>query len=81
MKDPIISFRNVSKRFPGADALTDVTVDVPKGQVIGLLGPNGSGKSTFLKLIAGLHRPTQGQVLVGGRTPDPRDQIVCSVYA
>lgn len=70
VKDAIISFRNVTKRFPGADALTDVTVDVPKGQVIGLLGPNGSGKSTFLKLIAGLHRPTQGQVLVGGRVPD-----------
>lgn len=68
--DGIISFRGVSKKFPGADALAEVTVDVPKGQVIGLLGPNGSGKSTFLKLIAGLHRPTRGQVFVGGRMPD-----------
>lgn len=66
----IISFRGVSKVFPGADALTNVSIEVPKGQVIGLLGPNGSGKSTFLKLIAGLHRPTRGLVLINGRIPD-----------
>lgn len=65
-----ISFQAVSKTFPGAEALKNVTVSIPKGQVIGLLGPNGSGKSTFLKMIAGLHRPTRGTVLVNGRTPD-----------
>lgn len=66
----LISFRGVTKLFPGADALKDVSVDVPKGQVIGLLGPNGSGKSTFLKLIAGLHRPTKGEVLIDGVAPN-----------
>lgn len=62
--------RNVSKRFPGAEALNQVSLALPKGQITGLLGPNGSGKSTLLKLLAGLCRPTSGEVLVGGRVPD-----------
>lgn len=66
----VITFQNVTKVFPGADALNGVSVEILKGQVIGLLGPNGSGKSTFLKLIAGLHRPTSGSVLVNGVAPN-----------
>lgn len=65
----LIEFRNVTKLFPGADALKNVSVDIQKGRVVGLLGPNGSGKSTFLKLIAGLHRPTRGEVYVSGESP------------
>lgn len=65
----LITFRRVAKIFPGAEALRDVSVDIPKGKVVGLLGPNGSGKSTFLKLIAGLHRPTRGEVLIEGTAP------------
>lgn len=68
----LIRFDHVSKSFPGADALKDVTVEIPKGRVVGLLGPNGSGKSTFLKLIAGLHRPTRGEVFVAGEPPGRR---------
>lgn len=65
----VIVFEKVTKLFPGADALRDVSVAIPRGQVVGLLGPNGSGKSTFLKLIAGLYRPTHGTVRVEGETP------------
>lgn len=68
-QQPLIEFRNVTKLFPGADALKGVSVKIPKGQVVGLLGHNGSGKSTFLKLIAGLHRPTRGEVFVAGESP------------
>lgn len=45
-------------------ALRDVTVTIRKGEVVGLVGPNGSGKSTFLKLVAGIYRPTHGRLLV-----------------
>lgn len=47
-------------------ALVDLTLEVPAGQIFGLIGPNGSGKSTVLKLIAGLLRPTAGTCCVGG---------------
>ncbi|MBO0832733.1 MAG: ABC transporter ATP-binding protein [Actinobacteria bacterium] len=63
-----IEFRDVSFTYPGADkaALTDVTVLIPAGAIIGIVGDNGSGKSTLLKLLAGMYRPDAGAVLVDG---------------
>lgn len=69
-RDTLVVFQDVHKSFPGADALRGVTMELPAGQIIGLLGPNGSGKSTMLKLMVGLHRPTAGVVTVAGRAPD-----------
>jgi ABC-2 type transport system ATP-binding protein len=48
-------------------ALKDVSFDVPEGSTTGLIGPNGSGKSTLLRIIAGILRPTEGQVVTRGR--------------
>src|SRR5688572_8544781 len=50
-------------------AVSDVTVDVPLGQMIGYIGPNGAGKSTTIKMLTGILVPTSGQVLVAGLDP------------
>lgn len=74
--NPMVEFRGVHKRFPGAEALRGVSFALPTGQIIGLLGPNGSGKSTLLKLAAGLYRPNAGTVLIAGRPPDRRTKAM-----
>src|SRR5271166_6108118 len=48
------------------DAVKDVSLDVPRGQMLGLIGRNGSGKSTLLKIIAGVYKPTAGRVHIEG---------------
>ena len=61
-----ISTAGLTKHYPGVQALTDLTIEVPAGSVYGFLGPNGAGKSTTLKLLAGLARPTSGTASVAG---------------
>jgi ATP-binding cassette, subfamily B, bacterial len=63
-----IELRDVSYTYPGQDspALRDISLKVRRGEVIALVGENGSGKSTLGKLITGLYRPTEGQVLWDG---------------
>jgi putative ABC transport system ATP-binding protein len=55
-------FRRGSERL---DVLNNLTLDVPEGEYLGLMGPSGSGKTTLLNLIAGLDRPSEGEVWVG----------------
>jgi ABC-2 type transport system ATP-binding protein len=64
-----LSFR-YGKRKP---LFSDFSLNIEDGRIIGLLGKNGAGKSTLLKLVAGLLRPQQGELLVGGYTPFQRD--------
>src|SRR5215208_6778817 len=61
-----IVVQNVTKKFGDFVALDDVSIEVPDGGLTALLGPSGSGKSTLLRVIAGLERPDQGQVLIEG---------------
>ncbi|MEU6787914.1 ABC transporter ATP-binding protein [Nonomuraea angiospora] len=58
---------NLSKRYGGTTAVSDLSFDVEPGQVTGFLGPNGAGKSTTMRMILGLDRPSGGSVLVAGR--------------
>jgi ribose transport system ATP-binding protein len=66
---PALSLRHLSKRFGGAHALNDVSLDVRPGEVLGLLGQNGSGKSTLIKVLSGYHVPEPGgSLLIHGET-------------
>ena len=62
----MISLRNVRKRYGGERALEDLSLEVPRGTLMGVMGPGGSGKSTLCKVISGLVRPDSGQATVGG---------------
>jgi len=62
----VLEFRNICKRFPGVKALDNVSFGIRKGCVHVLIGENGAGKSTLLKIINGLYKQDEGQVLLNG---------------
>jgi ABC-2 type transport system ATP-binding protein len=64
-----IETRGLSKRFRRVTALSEATITVPQGRISALIGPNGAGKTTLLRLLAGLARPTGGDVAVLGSPP------------
>jgi spermidine/putrescine ABC transporter ATP-binding subunit len=64
---PIISFRNISKRWGTAVAVDNVSLDIEPGEFFALLGPSGCGKTTLLRMLAGLEVPTEGHVLIDGQ--------------
>lgn len=68
----ILEFKNVSKKYPGVEALKDFNIALEKGKILGLLGPNGSGKTTFMKLIMGFIRPQKGEINVLGASSGRR---------
>lgn len=75
---PILELREVSKSFPGVQALEQANVSVLKGEVHALLGENGAGKSTMVNLIAGVYTPDEGELILDGenvRLRDPRDSL------
>ena len=75
---PLISMRNIVKRFPGVTANDQINLDLYPGQVHALLGENGSGKTTLMSILTGLYRPTEGTISVNGQEKkftSPRDAI------
>src|SRR5450755_5136515 len=73
---PLLSARGISKQFAGVEVLTDVDLDLMRGEIHALLGENGAGKSTFAKIVAGVHRPTRGSLTLNGQTVDVANPIV-----
>ena len=72
-QDVIIEFRNISKTFPGVQALDGVSFSVKRGQVHAVVGENGAGKSTLMKIVAGLYQSDGGQVILNGQPQHIRD--------
>jgi ABC-2 type transport system ATP-binding protein len=68
----ILRADGIRKKYGAKLALENFSIDACGGQIIGLLGPNGSGKTTFLKLTAGLVKPTAGSIVLLGLSPGPR---------
>jgi ribose transport system ATP-binding protein len=66
MTGPVLELRGVTKRFPGVVALDDVSIEVRRHEVVGLIGENGAGKSTLLKILSGVYQQDGGELLVRG---------------
>jgi simple sugar transport system ATP-binding protein len=64
---PVLELKKISKHFTGVAALSGINFNVSPGEVLCLLGDNGAGKSTLIKILSGVHRPTEGEVLVDGK--------------
>ena len=82
--DIAVSVRNISKKYNQTEALRDLSLDFPKGELTSLLGPSGCGKTTLLKIIAGLLDANSGTVQVGGQTisgPGPDRAFVFQDFA
>ncbi|MBX6364037.1 MAG: sugar ABC transporter ATP-binding protein [Gemmatimonadetes bacterium] len=82
MAEPAVRFEGISKRFPGALALSDVSLAIEAGSCHALCGENGAGKSTLGKILAGIHAPDAGRLFLRGREvrfAGPRDALAAGV--
>lgn len=83
---PVLSLRNVTKRFGATVALDDVDLELFPGEVHALVGENGAGKSTLIKVMTGVHQPDAGEIRVEGRpvelsgTAESRDHGIAAIY-
>src|SRR6476619_2890254 len=77
-----VQFEHVTKRFPGVQALSDVSLTIAAGSCHALCGENGAGKSTLGKILAGLYAPDEGMLIVHGSEAQfdgPRDALAAGV--
>ncbi len=69
-REPVVVASGMGKRFGDRDVVADVSFEVARGEIFGIIGPSGSGKTTTIKMLLSLLRPTSGDVRVLGRRPD-----------
>lgn len=67
MTDPLVTFRNVEKRFGDFVAVRDLNLDIHTGEFLAIMGSSGCGKTTTLRMLAGLEAPTGGEIHIGGK--------------
>jgi ABC-2 type transport system ATP-binding protein len=72
----IVEARGLVKRYPGTLAVSGVDLEVPEGEIFGLVGPNGAGKTTMLRMLATLLLPTSGDALIAGESVTRNPQAV-----
>ena len=72
-QDAAVALRGVSKHYGALHAVDGVDLDIPRGEIFGLIGHNGAGKSTLFKMMLGLVPATQGSIIVGGAQVGGRD--------
>ncbi len=65
--EPMLSVKNLTKRFGGLTAVNQVSMDVYPGEVVGLVGDNGAGKSTLIKMVSGVYQPNDGEIFFEGK--------------
>jgi ABC-type sugar transport system ATPase subunit len=65
--EPMLSVKNIVKRFGGLTAVNDASLEVYSGEVVGLVGDNGAGKSTLIKCISGVYHPDEGEIYFEGK--------------
>src|ERR687887_94325 len=79
-----VRFQNLTKAFPGGTvALDDLSLEIGDGEFMILVGPSGCGKTTALRCVAGLEKPTRGQIVIGDRVVNgvsPRDRDIAMVF-
>ena len=69
MSEYILECKNITKKFGAKTALNNVSFNLGRGRIVGLLGPNGSGKTTLIKTICKLLVPNNGEILIDGKVP------------
>lgn len=79
----VIEIQNLSKHFDNVRAVNGVDLSIPEGELLVILGPSGCGKTTLMRMIAGLERPTAGEISIGGRDVTdlpPRARPIAMVF-
>ncbi|MEM4824921.1 MAG: ATP-binding cassette domain-containing protein, partial [Desulfurococcaceae archaeon] len=67
MNEKVLVMSNIKKSFPGVQALKGVSIELRKGEILGLVGENGAGKSTLLKILTGVLHPDEGHIILRGK--------------
>ena len=65
--DVLLQFSDITMQFGGVTALSEVTIDIHRGEILGLIGPNGAGKTTCFNVMTGVYKPTKGTVRFDGQ--------------
>lgn len=76
VEDILVKTVDISKEFSGVRVLNRISVEIKRGEILGLIGENGAGKSTFVKILGGAYTPTEGQIFFEGKRVQIRDTSV-----
>ncbi|VEI72619.1 Putative ABC transporter ATP-binding protein MG187 homolog [Serratia fonticola] len=82
-KKHFVELKNVAKRFGNNTVIENLSLAIPRGDMVTLLGPSGCGKTTVLRLVAGLEKPSGGQIFIDGEDVTDRSiqqRDICMVF-